>query len=92
MIGQTQRDFDPQVIIADHLVTPTKVTTDGLLGGFDTLRVALEHLQTHGTANTLLAIQVPGEEHQYSGEALAALVEAFATWLYNAGLPSVGER
>jgi hypothetical protein len=69
-----------------HLVTPTKVTTDGLIGNFDTLRVALEHIRTHGPDRTLLSIQAPGEELQFSDGALLALLEGFTVWLHEAGL------
>jgi hypothetical protein len=88
MIRHTDRDFDPEDIIRDHLVTPTSVTTDGLRGNFDSLRVALEHLQSHGIENTILAIQAPGDELQFADEGLEALIKGFARWLYNAGLTS----
>lgn len=87
MIRHTLPDFDIDLVIQEHLVTPTIVTTDGLLGRFDSLRVALEHLLTFGSLDTLLAIQAPGEELQFSDSALVALVEGFARWLEGAGLP-----
>lgn len=86
VIHRTDAHLDPRVIIKTHLVTPTKVTTDGLIGNFDTLRVALEHIRTHGPDRTLLSIQAPGEELQFSDGALLALLEGFTVWLQEAGL------
>jgi hypothetical protein len=86
MIKTTDTDIDPRAIIETHLVTPAIVTADGLLGKFDTLRVALEHLQTHGTSRTLLSIQAPGAELRFAGAALRALVEDYTVWLDAAGL------
>lgn len=86
MIRYSQPGFDANDIIEEYLVTPATVTTDGLLGRFDSLRVALEHLQTRDTANTILAIQAPNEELQFADEALESLTVSFTRWLYNAGL------
>ena len=86
MIRHMQPDFDADHIIQEYLVTPTVVTTDGLLGRFDSLRVALEHLLTYGSDNALLAIQASGEELQFAEEALVALIEGYAQWLHGAGL------
>lgn len=86
VINTTDAHFDARVIIETHLVTPTIVTADGLIGKFDTLRVALEHIQTHGADRTRLSIQAPGEELQFSQGALLALLEGFTVWLDEAGL------
>lgn len=86
VINTTDAHFDPRLIIETHLVTPTIVKTDGLIGNFDTLRVALEHIRTHGPDRTLLSIQAPGEELQFSQGALLALLEGFTVWLHEAGL------
>lgn len=80
----TQASFDPGDVIEAYLVTPARVTTNGLLGRFDTLRVALAHLQTHGAKNTVLSVQGDHEELQFSNEALEALVGTFAVWLCQA--------
>jgi hypothetical protein len=90
MIRYTQQDFDAQAIIEEYLVVPTTVTSNGLVGKFDTLRVALEHLQTHGSLNCLLAIKAP-EELQFSKDGLISLTEAFAIWLDDDGLPQAGK-
>lgn len=87
MIRHTQSDFDVHKIIEEHLVTSTLVSTDGLLGRFDTLRVALEHLLTYGIDDAVLAIKASEEELQFSGAALASLIDGYARWLQDAGLP-----
>lgn len=92
MIRHTQQDIDAASIIAKYLVIPATVTSNGLTGKFDTLRVALEHLQTHGTEDTLLSFQGVREELQFSDDALSTLVKAFSVWLYQAGLPIPGDR
>lgn len=89
VIKTTDVHFDSRAIIETHLVTPTIVTTDGLIGNFDTLRVALEHIRTHGAEGTLLSIQAPGEELQFSQGALLALLEGFTVWLHEAGLLNI---
>jgi hypothetical protein len=86
MISYTQPEFEVATIIEEHLVTPTSIVTDGLLGRFDTLRVALEHLLTYGGDHAGLGIKSPGEELQFSEGALMALIEGFAEWLQDAGL------
>ena len=91
MIRHTHQDFDALAIIEEYLVVPTTVTSNGLVGRFDTLRVALEHLQTHGPLNCLLAIKAPEEELQFSEDGLTSLTEAFAMWLDDAGLSQVGQ-
>jgi hypothetical protein len=92
MIRQTQQDFNALAIIEEYLVVPATVTSDGLVGRFDTLRVALEHLQTHGQFDGVLAIKAAGEELQFSEDGLTSLTEAFAVWLEDAGLPQPGQR
>jgi hypothetical protein len=92
MIRTSDTNFDPQLIIETYLVTPTMVTSHGLIGKFDTLRVALEHLQTHGTDSTVLAIQGPGEELQFAEHALLALLECFDLWLYDAGFLDIEHK
>ena len=92
MIRYAEPTFDPEAIIEEHLVTPATVTTEGLLGRFDTLRVALEHLLSRGTEDAVLAIRAPGEELQFAGEALNALTVSFDRWLYNAVEPGGGSK
>ena len=86
MIRHTQSDFDVHRMIEEHLVTPTLVTTAGLLGRFDTLRVALEHLLTYGSDDAVLAIKASDEELQFSDAALGSLIDGYARWLQDAGL------
>lgn len=92
MIRHTESDFDVHRIIEEHLITSTLVTTDRLLGRFDTLRVALEHLLTYGSDDAVLAIRAPDEELQFSDAALDSLIDGYARWLQDAGLrhPRVG--
>ena len=59
MIRHTQSDFDVHRMIEEHLVTPTLVTTAGLLGRFDTLRVALEHLLPMAATTRSLPLRPP---------------------------------
>ena len=79
--------------LSTHIWLPLPlVISDGLIGKFDTLRVALEHIRTHGTDRTLLAIQGPGEELQFAEQALHALLECFDQWVYDAGLLDLAYR
>jgi hypothetical protein len=88
MIRHNRLDFHAGTLIGEYLLTPTVVSTDGLLGRFDALRVALEHLLTQGSDNTVLVIKGPSGELQFSEAALSSLVDGFAPWLQDVGLPT----
>lgn len=81
MIRYEDLDFDADEVISRYLTMPATVASTGVLGRFDTLRAALEHVQSHGVEGAVLAVHAPGQEElQFSYGALTALADRFYDW------------
>lgn len=81
MIRYDDASFDVDDALSRYVNSPATVISDGILGKFDNLKVALEHVQSKGVAGSILAVHPLGEEElQFTDAALTAIADRFYEW------------